>query len=439
MERYIFLDTNIYINARYSFESPHMKKLSELITEDALVLLCCSTCMGEVEKHIKNDLRKAVKELNKALKMMEFAALRNEDLYKDKLRKMDEESSVEYVLKKFRDYLQENNAVIFSLQDIDIEEVMQDYFDKKAPFEEQKPNEFKDAIMIKALKKYQCELGEKIIIVSSDKGFRQAFSDNSNFVLFEKLVDFLQYQQRTDNIQEAFEEYFENDLEYEKILDELDGLVQSIQYYFDEREEFEIRDIEVDDITYEFNYAEAKSDEYTNAFLTVYFYVKIKCKYLDLENSYYDKQNKEYVIKSYIESKEIHRFEHEIILDFDCKQNKEKFELTFDRVNENMYDIMIDLSENDTLFDCIDQKSVMEEKDKKWFENNVIKCSECGKILGFNDSGNFHDYNGEPICDSCAVTNDKGFICPMCGFKNPYERMGNSGTFCVDCEENNDI
>ena len=75
MERYIFLDTNIYINARYSFESPHMKKLSELIAQDALVLLCCSICMGEVEKHIKNDLGKAVKEFNKALKMMEFAAL----------------------------------------------------------------------------------------------------------------------------------------------------------------------------------------------------------------------------------------------------------------------------------------------------------------------------------------------------------------------------
>lgn len=64
-------------------------------------------------------------------------------------------------------------------------------------------------------------------------------------------------------------------------------------------------------------------------------------------------------MKSHIESKEIHGFEHEIVLDFDYMQNRKKFELTFDSVNENMYGIMIDLPENDTLFDCIDQKNVM--------------------------------------------------------------------------------
>lgn len=39
MERYIFLDTNIYINAGYSFGSMHMKKFSELVSNDGLVLL----------------------------------------------------------------------------------------------------------------------------------------------------------------------------------------------------------------------------------------------------------------------------------------------------------------------------------------------------------------------------------------------------------------
>ena len=85
MERYIFLDTNIYINAGYSFGRMHMKKFSELVSNDGLVLLACSTCIGEVEKHIKTDLESAVKELNKALKRREFAALRNDNLYKDKL------------------------------------------------------------------------------------------------------------------------------------------------------------------------------------------------------------------------------------------------------------------------------------------------------------------------------------------------------------------
>lgn len=441
MERYIFLDTNIYINVGYSFGSMHMKKFSELVSNDGLVLLACSTCIGEVEKHIKTDLESAVKELNKALKRREFAALRNDDLYKDKLIEMDEIQAIDAVINSFHDFLNQNRAEIFSLQEIDMEEIMQDYFEKKAPFEMQKPNEFKDAIMIKALKNHQKKLNERIIVISSDKGFRKAFLGDDKFLVFEKLVDFLQYQQRTDSIQEAFEKYFENDLEYESIQDQLDDLLQSISYSFDEREEFEVVDIETEDISYEFNYAEVKDDGCAQAFLTAYFYLRMKSRYLDVNNSYYDKEDDEYIVKSYIESEEIHRFEHEIVLDFEFeaseieKEEEDKYELTFIGVGADTYNMFVDLSEDDTLFDCIDSRSVMQEKDKRWFENNVVKCSECGKILGFNDLGNYHDYNGEPICDGCAVTNEHGFICPGCGYKHPYERMGNSGTFCIDCQE----
>ena len=405
MERYIFLDTNIYINAGYSLGSMHMKKFSELVSNDGLVLLACSTCIGEVEKHIKTDLESAVKELNKALKRREFAALRNDNLYKDKLIEMDETQAIDAVINSFHDFLNQNRAEIFSLQEIDMEEIMQDYFEKKAPFEMQKPNEFKDAIMIKALKNHQKKLNERIIVISSDKGFRQAFLGDDKFVVFEKLVDFLQYQQRTDSIQEAFEKYFENDLEYESIQDQLDDLLQSVSYFFDEREEFEVVDIETEDISYEFNYAEVKDDGCAQAFLTAYFYLRMKSRYLDVNNSYYDKEDDEYIVKSYIESEEIHRFEHEIVLDFEFeaseieKEEEDKYELTFIGVGADTYNMFVDLSEDDTLFDCIDSRSVMQEKDKRWFENNVVKCSECGKILGFNDLGNYHDYNGEPICD----------------------------------------
>lgn len=440
MERYIFLDTNIYINAGYSFGSMHMKKFSELVSNDGLVLLTCSICIGEVEKHIKTDLERAVRELNKALQKREFAALRNHDLYKEKLAEMDETHAIDAVIKSFHDFLNQNRAESFLLQEIDMEEIMQDYFEKKAPFETQKPNEFKDAIMIKALKNYQKRLNKRIIVISSDKGFRNAFLGNDKFLVFERLIDFLHYQQRTDSIHEAFENYFENDFEYESIQEQLDDLLKNITYSFDEREEFEVVDIETEDISYEFNYAEVKDDGDAQAFLTAYFYLRMKSRYLDTNNSYYDKEDDEYIVKSYIESEEIHRFEHEIVLDFEFdesemeKEEARKYKLTFIGVCADMCNMFVDLSEDDTLFDCIDSMSVMREKDKQWLEKNVVKCSECGKILGFNDLGNYHDYKGEPICARCAVTNEQGFICPSCGYKHPYERMGNSGTFCIDCE-----
>lgn len=204
--------------------------------------------------------------------------------------------------------------------------------------------------------------------------------------MFERLIDFLHYQQRTDSIHEAFENYFENDFEYESIQEQLDDLLKNITYSFDEREEFEVVDIETEDISYEFNYAEVKDDGDAQAFLTAYFYLRMKSRYLDTNNSYYDKEDDEYIVKSYIESEEIHRFEHEIVLDFEFdesemeKEEERKYKLTFIGVCADMCNMFVDLSEDDTLFDCIDSMSVMREKDKQWLEKMLLNVVSVEKF-----------------------------------------------------------
>ena len=55
---------------------------------------------------------------------------------------------------------------------------MEDYFSKKPPFEDQKPYEFKDAIIIYAIKHYYHDNNnEPIIVVSNDISFLAAFDD----------------------------------------------------------------------------------------------------------------------------------------------------------------------------------------------------------------------------------------------------------------------
>lgn len=46
-------------------------------------------------------------------------------------------------------------------------------------------------------------------------------------------------------------------------------------------------------------------------------------------------------------------------------------------------------------------------------------CVECGKNVG-----SYHNYYGDPICESCMVIDNNGDICPMCGLKVPFEKMG---------------
>ncbi len=444
MEKYLFLDANIYIDARYSFENPRMKKLSKYIYREGVNLLECSTLVGEVEKHIRSDLGSAISELNKVLKMKEFAPVRYETAYKGKLEKLDENEVIDLVISKFDDFLDQNNRRKFLLDGISVEEVMRDYFQMNPPFEMSKPKEFKDAIMIKALKQFQQELDEKIVVISKDIGFCEAFKNCDDFIVFEKLDDYFKYIQ-DDAIYTMLQKSFENDVDYDEIVEELSELVKDFNFYFDEREEFEVLATKIDNISYDFDYSEVEDDHTIKVYITAYFSLVLQCKYLDISNSYYDREDDEYIVKSYIESKEIHHFEHEIILEYLYEQlededteNEEKVKLSFSCINTEMYGMYIDLTSDNTLWECIDEKSFMSDKDKKWYENNVVKCIECGRVLGFSDNWNFHDYNGEPLCKDCAVTNERGFICSICGYKHPYNCMGNSGQYCIDCEEEYD-
>lgn len=54
----VFLDSNIYDAANYSFGNPQFSKLSELIYQDHVTLLINSVVEGEVKKHIKERMWK---------------------------------------------------------------------------------------------------------------------------------------------------------------------------------------------------------------------------------------------------------------------------------------------------------------------------------------------------------------------------------------------
>ena len=67
-------------------------------------------------------------------------------------------------------------------------------------------------------------------------------------------------------------------------------------------------------------------------------------------------------------------------------------------------------------------------------EPDLVYCSECGRVIG--RTVEYTDYDDNPICAECMVSNSAGDICPACGRKVPHEFMING--FCIDCSEEND-
>jgi len=415
----LYLDTNAYIGANYIFGAENMGRLNKLIEAGEVTLLYTSATVGEVEQHLADDISAAVQKYNRVLRK-EMPSLKYTENYL--LKELNVQKAVEAVKAKAKAFFEQEHSLCISLNPLDGELLIKDYFSGVAPFEKKKPNEFKDAIMINAVKNYQKSIGEIVYIVSSDEGFRKAFGGNENFVCFEFLSGFLKHFNMQRETLPKITECIINAIENAEFDEVIKDYLQNIDVYRGYYGQWEYEDIVIDQISEELMYVEEKSGQWC-ASVSVDVELTIDITYRDEENSYFDKEEGVYLIENYIHALEKHNVTVEVLMVCDIKKNEEdEYELIDVSVEDSIKTLDID---EDTLIDSEEIDSVLEE------EPDLEYCSQCGKVLGRTANGAYFDYYGNPLCDKCMQVDNEGDICPMCGRKIPYEFMMSG--FCEDC------
>lgn len=410
----LYLDTNAYISAKYQFSQKNLAKLKDMTSKGEVILLCSSLTKGEVQKHIREDVKKAVMDHNRRVgkDMIPLTALG-----KYSIIEIPEKEAIDTVLDAFDDFLEE--AEYISLNTIDTEELVKDYFEQRPPFEAKKPCEFKDAIVIKAIKAFQKLKGEKICIVSSDEGFRKAFEGEGEFIAVKYLTNAFQLHYHNKDIIEAAENFI--------ISDEVNRILLN---YFSKYEvdrgnycEWELNDKEIIELESTLLYAEQTENGYL-MHLSVDVYLDVDITHRDEDTSFYDRGERRYLIENYLRWNESHRVTTEISME--CNTKKEEESLKFEKISvvKELKNLVFYLDE-DTMISYAELESDCRE------ESGIIHCSECGRVLGL--SADYFDYKDNPLCDKCIYTNDNGEYCPKCGKKYPFGSM--LGGFCEGCSE----
>lgn len=442
---YLFVDANIYIGSGYVFHNDFFSAIEKYSAAGEVKLLTCSICINEVKKHIKMDVEESVREVNKKIKKGIFFALRSDTRYKDSYIGVEEELAVQSLTSGFENYLSRVEAEIFPIEGIGIEDLMEDYYQMNPPFEPEKPKEFKDAIMIKALKNYQKLIGEEIHIVSNDMGFRTSFLNDKLFIVYEYHKKFLQFLSRRKEVCYAFEKYCQDERN-DEITEIICESIQDCEFCNYNEPEFELLDeVEIEDIQTEFLYCEIIDEENVKIHVSADIGIKINARYLDEENSCYDHEEKEYIYRSYLDVIEQHGIQVEIVLngaytmdESDEEDIIEKYGCYVYAADSEVFDLPIELDEL-TLNELISRKEYVPAKDRAWFKEESVYCSECRSRIGFKGDECYFTGDDEPLCDDCMVDNGNGFVCPNCSKKYPEFMRGNSGMFCIYCEQDLDV
>ncbi|MFK5915644.1 MAG: PIN domain-containing protein [Woeseiaceae bacterium] len=188
--RTVFIDTQPFMKMGLNFNHPALQSFLELCKENKLSYLTTSVVKREVESKIRTSIEEALNSLQGFRRKARLL----ENIDDKNIKELFNEIEVEGVHKKaiavFESFLADSNSRILDAKSVNTEEILELYFNKKAPFGDgKKKSEFPDAISIHSLLK---EIGEnKAYVISDDQDMKNVCKESKSLISIDTLDKFL--------------------------------------------------------------------------------------------------------------------------------------------------------------------------------------------------------------------------------------------------------
>ena len=199
----ITIDTNIFDAMKYDLSDDSKLQVLLKQVKDGKVKVVLSDI---VLKEAKAHLEKCSSELYSQIRQNRNQLLRiaNENLIntvglEEYIEIPDKAKIINLANEKFNKYISDLGAEILEISMVDISEIVDDYFEIRAPFQngEKKRKEFPDAFIVNQIKtRYPDE--NSLIILSNDNGFINGCLRYKNYKIIRSLDDLLKQMSKQD-------------------------------------------------------------------------------------------------------------------------------------------------------------------------------------------------------------------------------------------------
>lgn len=336
----VTIDTNILDAAKYDLsENSTLRLLENYVNEGIIKVVLSNIVVRESKKHLAKQVNKVCSIARKLRAEILQESTENLVNYIGLNRFLEITKDKNILIEKseelFDSFIQDINAEILSTDLINLDGIIDDYFEINPPFEEgeKKRKEFPDAFIANQIRKRFGET-EDVAIVSNDKGFKRACQQTPNHFFFDSLgalFDKINKQKEeayteTINIIKELQfcissdvlEYIKNNenidlngLSYDK-----DGIVSGFNY-----SEFYLHDIS--DTSFRIHSVDEISNGTSIVTLLCEANISVDCFYEDYDNTPWDSEIKDYVFVDTIKMREVHSAR------FACRIKLEREEKSF--------------------------------------------------------------------------------------------------------------
>ncbi len=241
----VFLDTEVFIEANFSYKAPRLVSLAELASTSRIRVFLTKITVREIKAKIKELVERAAA-------VRPHSILRNSSMPQIKalFEPLDTTEIEKELVGQFETFIKDADITVLPVEDKFLGPVIDNYFDRHPPFGLGKNKaEFPDALALETLKEW-CRLeGHGMALVTRDEGIKAACSDQGPLHHFEDLPEYLdavasEDEDLSDFIREMIQ-YHEKDV-FEKAKDAFPYLGFYLTDVEGEVDEVELTDIDFD-------------------------------------------------------------------------------------------------------------------------------------------------------------------------------------------------
>lgn len=395
----ITIDTNILDAAKYDLGDGSTLQLLKNYVDDGIIKVVLSNIVvRESKKHLAKQVNKAcgIARKLRAEVLQESTEYLINYVGLSRLLEIskDKDALIQKSEELFDNFLTDINAEILGIDLINLESIIDDYFEINPPFEdgEKKRKEFPDAFIANQIRKRFGE-AEDVAIVSNDNGFKKACKEAPNHFFFGSLGALF------DAINKEKEEAYAETI---NVIKELQfRIAHTLIEYIKSNENIEVRGLSYDkdgvetgfdydesylhnvsNIAFRVDSVDEMTDKYSKVTLLCKADISADCYFEDYANAPWDSETKEYVFVETIKMREEHtsRFECRIEVDRETKSYK-------------IFPFTIILDD--------DSRKDRYELEKQSVVNYEQEIQDMDRVqLGFTPLGSYESYLEEALPDS---------------------------------------
>lgn len=322
--RNVFIDTEFFVKANLDFHSRTIKAFEDLCGDNELNHITSTIVVNEVKRKIVEHIKDALRGINNFRRKAAVLKEYDDESIQSLFVEINEEDLEAKALKAFDDFIDASNANIVDMSDVDGNEIIGMFFNQESPFSPKKPNEFRDAFSLLAIRSALKEQ-EKVYVISADPDHKSFCEENERFISVDTLSALLDIYIKHNNQRAQFVEEFllgKKEEIKQKIKEQLD---QAEAYNSSTWQDAELGDfdvIEVGDFEPEIIHLDDENCQITFD-IEVKFLVNVSGP--DYANGHYDKEDGVIYTFDTTERQEVEEKEFSVELDLSFEADVEEF------------------------------------------------------------------------------------------------------------------